>query len=173
MNTFLPTGESAGKGFNDWRDFCNRSPDMDVGGVIFRGNKHLTSAEREAYNAPYPNKDYKAGVRRFPNIVMTDPTMEGVDVSKQAKAMYSTSDAFKTEDIFVAVGMLDPVLGPPVMEVLSRMWKNGCWWFEVPDGGHFVQEKGEELARKAIEAFETQQAPAGVTRRAGRVASKL
>lgn len=172
MNTFLPTGEPAGKGFNDWRDFCNRSPDMDVGRVIARGTPHLTPAEVEAYNAPFPSPAHKAGVRRFPNIVMTDPEMQGVDVSKRAKAMYETSDKFKAEDVFVAVGMKDPVLGPPMMRQLVKMWKNGYMWTEVSEAGHFVQEWGEEVARKVIEAFETHRMPDGVTRKQGR-GSKL
>lgn len=70
--------------------------------------------------------------------------------------MYQNSDQFKMQDIFMACGMKDPVLGPPVMKSLSKIWKNGCLWTEVADGGHFVQEWGEEVARVAIESFESQ-----------------
>jgi len=164
MNTSIATGQPATKGFNDWRDFNNRSPDMKIGALIGRGTKHLTDAEKAAYDAPYPNKDYKGGVRRFPNMVMTDANMEGVDVSKQSLEMYKTSDQFKANDVFMAVGMKDPVLGPPVMRNMSKMWKNGCYWMEVAEGGHFVQEWGEDVAKKAIEAFEKQAVPEGVTR---------
>lgn len=164
MNTSLATGQSAGKGFDDWRDYNNRSPDLNIGDLIGRGTKHLSAAEKAAYNAPYPNQDYKGGVRRFPNLVMTDPNMEGVDISKQSLEMYKTSDHFKANDIFMAIGMKDPVLGPPVMRNMAKMWKNGCFWTEVAEGGHFVQEWGADVAKKAIEAFEKQAAPEGVTR---------
>jgi len=173
MNTSLPTGEAAGKGFNDWRGFSNRSPDMKIGQLIGRGAQHLTQAELQAYDAPFPNKQYKAGVRRFPNLVMTEPNMEGIDVVKKAKKMYKDSDALRAEDVFIAVGMKDPVLGPPVMRDLAKVFKNGCFWMEVAEGGHFVQEWGEEIAKKAIEAFETQNTPKGVSRIHARGASKL
>lgn len=156
MNTTLPSGQDAGQGFKDWRAFSNRNPDMAVGKLLGRSAPHLTQAERDAYDAPYPDKRYKGGVRRFPNLVMTDPEMEGVDISKRAIAMYHSSNEFKTRDIFMACGMKDPVLGPSVMKNLSRIWKNGCLWTEIADGGHFVQERGEQVARLAIESFESE-----------------
>jgi haloalkane dehalogenase len=56
----------------------------------------------------------------------------------------------------VAVGIQDPVLGPPVIRKLARMWKNGCYYAEIDEAGHFVEEWGEEAARLAIEVFEKQ-----------------
>lgn len=165
MNTSLPTGEPAGKGFNSWRDYNNRSPDMNIGALIGRGTPHLTRLERAAYDAPFPTKEFKGGVRRFPNLVMTEPGMEGVDVSKRSRELYaSEATPFGPGNVFVACGMRDPVLGPPIMEQLAKVWRHGCWWLEVGEGGHFVQEWGEEVARKAIEAFERREAPQGVGR---------
>jgi|GEM_PF-3813417 len=57
--------------------------------------------------------------------------------------------------VFMAVGVLDPVLGPPVMQAL-RQDINGCPEpYEHPDAGHFVQEWGEPIAREALNAFAT------------------
>lgn len=164
MNTSIATGQAATQGFLDWRAYNRRSPDMKVGALIGRGTTHLTEAEIAAYDAPFPDKSYKGGVRRFPNLVMTDLNMEGVEISQQSREMYQTSEHFGANDIFMAVGMKDPVLGPPVMRNMARIWRNGCFWMEVADGGHFVQEWGEEVARNAIEAFEKQSAPEGVSR---------
>ncbi|GAB7360235.1 hypothetical protein MBLNU230_g7995t1 [Neophaeotheca triangularis] len=164
MNTSIATGQPSTKGFDDWRAYNNRSPDMDVGALIGRGTKHLAPAETEAYNAPFPSVEYKGGVRRFPNLVMTDAGMEGVEVSKRSREMYGNGEVFGKDDVFVACGMKDPVLGPPVMRKLAQVWGNGCFWFEVAEGGHFVQEWGEEVAKKAIEAFERREAPQGVSR---------
>jgi pimeloyl-ACP methyl ester carboxylesterase len=49
--------------------------------------------------------------------------------------------------------MQDPVLGPPVMAAL-RASIHGCPPpLEIPDGGHFVQEKGDTIARAVLQAF--------------------
>ena len=154
MNTTLGVGATPTQGFLDWLAFTNRSPDMNVGRVIAGGTKHLSQAEIEAYNAPFPNKDYKGGVRRFPNLVMIREDMEGVDVSKKSLQMYKTEDLFRRNDVFMACEMKDPVLGPPVMESLARVWKNGCFYTEIADAGHFVQEWGDHVARLAIATFE-------------------
>ncbi len=154
MNTSLATGQAPSKGFVQWRAYNNRTPDMDVGALIKRGNSHLTPAEVDAYNAPFPSKEFKAGVRRFPNLVMTDEQMEGVSISKASVKMYGTSNQWQAEDIFMACGQQDPVLGQGAMEQLAQMWSNGCYYMTVKEAGHFVQEFGEEIARRAIELFE-------------------
>lgn len=46
------------------------------------------------------------------------------------------------------------MLGPQVMGKLAKMWRNGCYYHEVAEGGHFTQEWGAEIARLAIEVFE-------------------
>jgi haloalkane dehalogenase len=53
----------------------------------------------------------------------------------------------------MAIGMADPVLGPEVMDRL-RGSLNGCPApLEVHDAGHFVQEKGDIIARAALAKF--------------------
>lgn len=155
MNTSLGTGVAPTQGFLDWRDYSNKSPDMKIGQLMKRSCNHLTKAEVKAYDAPFPTGEYKAGVRRFPNLVPISKDMDGVGVSSEAAEFYRSKAQFKREDIFMAVGMKDPVLGPPVMEKLSKMWRNGCYYYEVTEGGHFTQEWGADIAKVAIEVFES------------------
>ena len=165
MNTTLGTGAKPTQGFVDWRSFCNREPDMQIGKLVGRGAKHLSPVELAAYDAPFVSADYKAGVRSFPNLVPVAADMPGVDVSRRALQMYGDeSTVFGSNDVFVACGMRDPVLGPPVMRVLATMFRHGCMFMEVAEAGHFVQEWGAAVARKALEAFEKQDVVEGVTR---------
>ena len=53
----------------------------------------------------------------------------------------------------MAIGMKDPVLGPPVMHALHTHIRNCPPPIEVADGGHFLQEWGEPIARAAIAAL--------------------
>jgi haloalkane dehalogenase len=173
MNTDIPVGRNPGKGFLAWRDYSNRTPDMDVGALLGRSCSNLSAAEKAAYNAPYPDSRYKAGVRRFPNLVMIDPAMPGVETARRALSFYQSTDQFKAEDIFMACGMQDPVLGAPVMRGLSKTWKNGCYYTEVKDAGHFVQEWGEVVASRAIQVFENAAAASAEVQKVGREGARL
>ena len=70
MNTALGTGDGPlGEGFVAWRAFSNRKPDMDIAALMRRSVPALSLEESNAYAAPFPDARYKAGVRRFPNLV--------------------------------------------------------------------------------------------------------
>ncbi len=147
MNTTIPVGEPVSEGFDRWRTFNRSQPDLDIPALMQRSQPDMTPEEAAAYGAPFPDARYKSGVRRFPELVMTDPGMAGVDIARAAREWWRDEWSGPT---FMAVGMQDPVLGPPVMERL-RQGIRGCPApMEVPDGGHFVQEKGEAIARASL-----------------------
>ena len=54
----------------------------------------------------------------------------------------------------MAVGMQDPVLGPAVMQALHKDIKNCPEPYELAEAGHFTQEWGEDIAKKALVTFE-------------------
>ncbi|RJF89030.1 alpha/beta fold hydrolase [Oleomonas cavernae] len=150
MNTAIPVGESPGPGFDAWKAFNRTQPDMAVGRLIARGTPHLTPAETAAYDAPYPDARYKGGVRRFPELVPVSPEMDGTDEGIRARAFWS--NAWQGQS-FMAIGMADPVLGPPAMRFLHRLIRNCPPPLEIEGGGHFVQEWGEPIATAALAAF--------------------
>ncbi len=151
MNTGFATGDvPLGQGFLDWRAFSNKNPDMAVGKLLGRTCPHLTPAEAAAYDAPYPDASYKAGVRRFPNLVPDHPDAEGAELSRRARDWFGTRWNGNT---FMAVGMKDPVLGPPVMAHVRTLIRNCPAPFEVAQGGHFLQEWGEPVAREALKVL--------------------
>lgn len=156
MNTMLATGTQPTPGFVAWRAWVNKNPDMAVGTLLGRSCPHLSAAEKQAYDAPFPGREFKAGVRRFPNMVMVnDGEKEGLEISRASLEYFRRGGVFeKPGDVFVACGMKDPVLGPPVMEAMARIWGNGCVYAQIPDAGHFVQEWGDQVAKMAIYSFE-------------------
>ena len=149
MNTALATGVSAGAGFDAWRSFMAGQPDLAVGRLMKRATPILTEAEEAAYDAPFPDQRYKAGVRRFPQLVMTAPDMEGVAESRAARDFWTNNWSGKS---FMAVGAADPVFGG-TMEALRANIRGCPPPMVIPDGGHFVQEWGEPIARAALKAF--------------------
>ena len=100
--------------------------------------------------APFPDQRFKAGVRRFPEIVQTSPDMEGVPEGRAAVEFLSKTWSGES---FMAVGMQDPVLGPDVMNWLRTVIRGCPEPMIVADGGHFLQEWGEPIASNALQAF--------------------
>ncbi len=148
MNTGLGTGEyELGEGFLAWREFARSHPDMDVAKLMQRSTPILSDAEANAYAAPFPDVTYKAGVRRFPDLVPDNPDMGGAETSREARDFFMSQWQGKA---FMAIGMQDPVLGPPAMYALYKLFPNCPTPMEIADGGHFVQEWGAEIAEAAI-----------------------
>ena len=151
MNTALATGHARlSEGFLSWRQYVRDNPDFDVAKLMKRTCLHLTEAEARGYDAPFPDARYKAGVRRFPDMVPDHPDAPGAALSRRAL------DYLRTEwsgESFMAVGMKDPVLGPPVMKALQSVIKGCPEPYKIQEAGHFVQEWGDVVAKKALEAF--------------------
>jgi haloalkane dehalogenase len=149
MNTGLGLG-TVTEGFRRWRDYCNSQHDLAVGKLIQRGTPGLSDAEAVAYDAPFPDARYKAGVRAFPNLVPDREDAPGAAISREAASFWQQRWA---GDSFMAIGMLDPVLGPPAMHGLRKLIRGCPEPMPVADGGHFVQERGDLIAPAALRHF--------------------
>lgn len=150
MNTGLIAGEDPGEGFLTWQRYAKSHPDLAVGKLIKRGTPHLTDAEVAAYDAPFPEPRAKAGVSIFPSLVMTDPTMEGVAEVKLARTFWREAWAGQS---FMAFGAWDPIFTAEAMEGLRRIIRGCPPAMVIEEGGHFVQEWGEPIARAALASF--------------------
>ncbi len=151
MNTAFATGDTPlSQGFLDWRAWSNKNPDMAVGKLMSRTCPQLTAQEIAAYDAPFPDVRYKAGVRRFPQLVPEDPDADGAQISRQARDWWRTSWQGKS---FMAIGLTDPVLGMPAMTQLRQHIRNCAEPLQVAEAGHFVPEWGAAIARKALETL--------------------
>jgi pimeloyl-ACP methyl ester carboxylesterase len=150
MNTMFGAGAELSPGFLAWRSYAAKSPDMPVGGLIARGTPHLTAEEIAAYDAPFPDARFKAGVRRFPQLVPSRPDEPFAVLSRAAADWWRMR---WTGPTFAAVGMADPVLGPDVMRETLAHIAGAPAPLEIERGGHFVQEWGEAIARAALAQF--------------------
>lgn len=151
MNTGLPVGEPVSPGFAAWKAYAASDPDLPVAGLIALSSPGaLSPYDASAYAAPFPDRRYKAGVRRFPQLVPVEPGMPGADLCKQARAFYR-------EDfdgpVRMAVGLRDPVLGAPVMAELRTVFRDCPPPLEIAEAGHFVQEWGDRVASWALAEF--------------------
>ena len=151
MNTSLAIGKPISDGFAAWKAFAAAVHDIPVAGLVALSSPGaLNPYDAAAYDAPFPDASYKAGVRRFPQLVAVEPGMEGAACAERARAFLANE--WRGES-FMAIGLRDPVLGKPVMEELRATIRGCPPALEVPEAGHFVQEWGEPVARRALAAF--------------------
>ncbi len=150
MNTTIPVGEIGRPAFYKWRQRVRTTFDFKVGSYLKSVIPHLTDAEAAAYDAPFPDVRYKAGVRVFPDLVMVEPGMEGIPEAEAAVRFWSEQWNGPT---FMAVGPRDMNFGLESMLELQKKIR-GCPAPMVVEGaGHFVQEWGEPVARAALSSF--------------------
>ena len=150
MNTAIPVGVSLGDGFQAWKEYVASRPNMDCGALMKRACPHLRDLEAQAYEAPFPDQRYKAGVRRFPQLVMVEPEMEGIETAKRARKFWQ--DEWEGES-FMAIGAKDPVLGLTVMNQLRKTIRRCPEPIVLEEAGHFLQEWGEPVAQAALKQF--------------------
>jgi haloalkane dehalogenase len=133
-----------------WRAYSNSQPDLPVGKLLRRGKPDMSETEAAAYDAPFPDASFKAALRALPNLVPDGANAPGAALGREAEAFWR--ERWEGES-FMAVGMKDPVLGPPVMAALQRTIRGCPPPMEIADGGHFVQEWGAPIARAALRHF--------------------
>lgn len=149
-NTFLPTGEGkASEAFERWRAFSQTVEDFNAGWIVNGGTaRGLADDVREAYNAPYPDDSYKAGARRFPMLVPTDPAMPGAAENRAAWGVLERFD----KPFLTLFGDSDFVTLGAEKALQARI--PGCAGQPhaiIEKAGHFIQEDtGPELAERLI-----------------------
>lgn len=151
MNTGLPDGEPITEEVEQWIAFNASVPELPVGGLFaIDAGSAINILDVAAYDAPFPDKSYKAGVRKFPQMIPTDKNSEGVDYGLRAKDFWSKE---WNGESFMAIGMKDVVLGETAMMGLKNIIKGCPEPLKLSEAGHFVQEYGDEVAEKALEHF--------------------
>lgn len=146
-NTMLPTGDyAASEAFLNWQTFSQEVKVFPVAGVIKGATVSPLSPEiLAAYNAPFPDETYKAGVRQFPLLVPTTPDNPASDANRQA---WQILQQF-TRPFITAFSDSDPVTagGDKILQKLIPGCK-GQAHTTIEQGGHFLQEdQGKRLAQ--------------------------
>lgn len=150
-NSMLPTGEmKTPLVFNIWRTFAKYTPWFPVAKILQLGTRRtLNERELSAYDAPFPNKKYKAGVKAFPLLVPMDfDDPENINNRQAWKVLENWQKPFLTS--FSS--------GDPIMRGGDRVFQK-----RVPGtqgqkhttlrGGHFLQEDSGPEFGQVINQF--------------------
>ncbi len=136
-------------GFLTWRRFAERlGLDLPVAKVVERSClRPLDPATLAAYEAPWPSRESKAGVARFPLMVPLQADDEG------AAEMRRVAEALRSWPVpaLVIWSDKDPVFQPEVGRVFARLLPGAGEMQLIEGASHLLQEdKGEEIAERIV-----------------------
>jgi len=167
-NTFLPTCDDAffrvPEGFYRWKTAAPKlmaETKMSVGRFIAGGAKGplggLDLEEETGYSAPFPSDEYKAGARRFPELVPTPPTdPTGRPQPAEGENNAAAWCVFQswTKPVLTAFSDQDMV-----MAGADQIWLDRCPGARgqphttIKGCGHFLQDGGADQLVAAIRQF--------------------
>ena len=148
LNTGLFTGRVS-KGFQSWRDFVERTPDLPIG-MIVQGatTTDLPPEIVAAYEAPFPTPESKAGAQTFPLIV----PMTAEDPGAAAMGAVRESLGAWDKPALVAFSDSDPIFPYPIAgeqftELIPTAGEQAC----IEGAAHFLQEdRGPQIVEAML-----------------------
>ncbi|WP_025618145.1 haloalkane dehalogenase [Salinispora cortesiana] len=159
-NTGLPTGDQPmPELWWQFRQMVETAPELTVSRLVQSGcQSELTAAELAAYDAPFPDQSYLAGVRAMPTLVPTAPD----DPASTANRAAWTELSRWERPFLVSFSDRDPITGG--MAPVLRRTVPGAAGLDHPvieGAGHFLQEDAGEQLGKVIAEFVRSAAGAG------------
>ncbi len=148
LNTGLFSGR-VNEAFMAWRSFAERNPDLPVGFII----QSATATEVpqqivDAYEAPWPTPESKAGVAKFPLLVPIsedDPSVPAMAAVRQQLSRWE-------KPALVCFSDSDPIFNPRAGQLFVDLIPGAEELRVIEGGGHFLQEdRGEEIARQIVD----------------------
>lgn len=147
-NTMLPQkGLETWPGFHLWKSMQNAQSDPAIAENL-KDSNNLSSAAIAAYDAPFPAAEYKAAVRRFPNLV---PVHEVDPLSVKTSKALSYLRTHWTGNCVCVAGLRDTLLGCRKMSNLQSNIKNAAPLIKIKNAGSLVFEHADDFMPKALD----------------------
>ncbi|MEM6772132.1 MAG: alpha/beta fold hydrolase, partial [Bacteroidota bacterium] len=152
-NTFLPTGDQPlGPAFEQWQVMARSMKPFPVGNILQVASlTSLSAQEIAAYDAPFPDESYKAGVRIFPELVPTSHDDPAAPANRQAWAVLRQLDT----PFLTLFSDSDPITKGAEKYLQQYIpGAKGQAHQILSGGGHFLQEDvAEELVTGLLAFF--------------------
>jgi haloalkane dehalogenase len=141
--------------FARWQAIASEADGFDIGHLLRQGlagidgvSIDLTDADAAAYDAPFPDASYQAGVLEFPALAGPNGA-EGEPFTMWAEA-WSVLSTW-TKPLVCRYGKADPVLGWYDDYMISHVpGAGGQPHATFPEGRHFIQEQEPDSLVEAI-----------------------
>ena len=145
-------GEDMSAFFEQWMKYALTMPDfMPSQNLVVDAGVSLTADEAAAYDAPFPDRIYKTGIRAL-------PSMASLVDEERALAAWEKICTFE-KPFLTLFGEFDVIIGHKRLQdtlIESIPGAQGQLHGRLP-AGHFIQESlGEEMARRLIDFIQGQ-----------------
>ena len=148
-NTGLPTGDHpVNEAFHRWRRFSQEDAEFDTGFIVnLFGHGDLSEAEIQAYRAPFPGDEFKAGARQFPMLVPTEPDDPASEDNRRAWKQLMQWE----KPALMCFSDADPIMAGGDKPFLKLVPGTHDQPHVTLKGRHFIQEEdGENWARAIV-----------------------
>ena len=149
LNTGIGAGRAPSPEWLRFRDFVRRVGADLVPGQLIRISAVTELADEvvDAYNAPFPTPESKAGVLAFPELVPTELEHPSAAKMLEVRAGLEQWD----RPTLVLFSDSDPIFSPVAAERMASRIPGAGPAEIVAGAGHFLQEeKGEEIAARIV-----------------------
>ena len=151
MNTGIGGGRPPSEEWLRFRDFVRRVGTDLIPGKLVRISavQPMDDEVEEAYNAPWPVPESKAGILAFPDLVPISPEHPDTPAHLAVREQLGRWE----KPALVLFGDSDPIFSPRAAERIAQHIPGALEPEIVEGAGHFLQEdKGAEIGRR-IAAF--------------------
>lgn len=150
-NGMLPTGDQTPpRAFKLWQNFARYSPWFPISRIINSGTfRTLGPDERRAYDAPFPERKYKAGARAFPRLVPVTPDDPASEANRAAWKVLEQWD----KPFLTTFSNGDPITRGGDKYMQKRIPGAKGQPHTTLKGGHFLQEDSPVPFARAINSL--------------------
>jgi haloalkane dehalogenase len=149
LNTGIGAGRAPSPEWRRFREFMRRVGNEIVPGQLVRLSCVTALVEDvvDAYNAPFPTPESKAGVVAFPELVPTEADHPSAPKMVEVRAALERWE----KPALVLFSDSDPIFSPAAAERLAARIPGAGPAEIVAGAGHFLQEdRGEEIAERIV-----------------------
>jgi len=149
LNTGIGGGRAPSPEWLRFRAFVRRVGSDLVPGQLVRIScvGELPDDVVDAYNAPFPTPESKAGVLAFPELVPTEPDHPSAATMLEVRSALTRWE----RPTLVLFSDADPIFSPADAERMAELIPGAGPAEIVAGAGHFLQEeKGEEIAERIV-----------------------
>lgn len=139
--------DESGHGFLNWVKFAEQGPSFSVGALVTMFGAPLSDVEAAAYDAPFPDETYMAGVRVFPTLVPFSPRNPAIEANRAAWAVYGEW----TKPFITAFSDGDPVTAGRHKRFQRDIpGAQGQPHTTIEGAGHFLQEQAPDRLASVV-----------------------
>ena len=150
-NTGLPVGQGVSPTLQQWLDFSDNATALPVAHLVhgFTVNG-LTDAEKQAYDAPFPDGTFQAAALSFPRLIPLQPDNPGLPLMLETWKLLE----HWTKPLLTVFGDRDPISKGADLSFQQRVpGAKGQSHVMLSPAHHFLQEDQPEAIAEHIHAF--------------------